>query len=59
VALTKVVVLAAAAKFTVEAFTKFVPFTVRVKVGSPAVAMFGERLVMLGAPPPAPMLRDP
>ena len=48
VALTKVVALAAPPKFTVEVFTKFVPFTVRVNAGPPAVALVGESVVIVG-----------
>src|SRR5438132_683506 len=48
VPLTNVVVFAAPAKFTVEAFTKFVPFTVRVNDGPPAVALVGESVVIVG-----------
>jgi hypothetical protein len=48
VALTKVVVLAAPAKLTVEAFTKFVPFTVSVNAGPPAAALVGESVVIVG-----------
>lgn len=48
VALTKVVVLAAPAKFTVEVFTKFVPFTVSVNAGPPAAALVGESVVIVG-----------
>jgi len=48
VALTKVVALAAPPKFTVEVFTKLVPFTVRVNAGPPAVALVGESVVIVG-----------
>ena len=34
---------------TVEPFTKFVPVTVSVKAAPPAVALVGERAVMVGA----------
>ena len=46
--MTKVVVFAAPAKFTVEAFTKFDPFTVRVNAGPPAVALVGESVAIDG-----------
>jgi hypothetical protein len=48
VELTKVVVLAAPAKFTVEAPTKFVPLTVRVNAGPPAALLVGESVVIVG-----------
>jgi hypothetical protein len=48
VALTKVVVFAAPAKFTVEVFTKFVPFTVSGNAAPPAVALFGAIVVIVG-----------
>jgi hypothetical protein len=49
VALTKVVVLAAPLNFTTDVDTKPVPLTVRVKAAPPAVALFGEREVAVGA----------
>ena len=42
------VVFAAPAKFTVEAFTKFDPFTVKVNAGPPAAALVGESAVIVG-----------
>ena len=35
-------------QFTAEVLTKFVPFTVSVNDGPPAVAVLGERLVRCG-----------
>jgi hypothetical protein len=49
VALTKVVVLAVPLNFTDELATKPVPLTVSVKAGPPFVAVFGERVVIVGA----------
>src|SRR6266436_634172 len=49
VALPKVVVLAAPLKFTTEAATKFVPFTVSVNAVPPAIALDGESVVIVGA----------
>jgi len=49
VALTKVVVLAAPLNFTTDAETKAVPLTVSVKAAPPAVALVGEREVVVGA----------
>jgi hypothetical protein len=49
VALTKVVVRAFPLKLTVEPLTKFVPFTVNVNPGPPAIALVGEMLVIVGA----------
>ena len=49
VALTNVVVLAAPLNFTTDVDSKPVPFTVRVKAASPAVALVGEREVAVGA----------
>ena len=49
VALTNVVVLAAALNFTTDVETKPVPLTVRVKAAPPAVALVGEREVAVGA----------
>ena len=48
VALTKVVVRAAPFQFTTEPLMKPVPLTVRPNDVPPAVALVGERLVMLG-----------
>ena len=51
VALTNVVVRALPLKRTTESllrFTKFVPLTVKVKLGPPAVALLGERVVIVG-----------
>jgi hypothetical protein len=48
VAETKVVVRAVPFQFTVEPLTNPEPVTVRVKVGPPAVAEFGDRLVITG-----------
>jgi hypothetical protein len=48
VALTKVVVFANPPKLTTAAETKFVPFTVRVNAGPPAVALGGESVVIVG-----------
>lgn len=48
VALTNVVVFAVPLKLTVEVDTKFVPFTVSVNAAPPAVALLGERVVMVG-----------
>ena len=42
------VVFAAPPKFTREPETKFVPFTVRVNAGPPAVALGGESVVIVG-----------
>ena len=49
VTLTNVVVLAAPLNFTTDVDTKAVPLTVRVKAAPPAVALFGEREVAVGA----------
>ena len=49
VAETKVVVRAVPLKLTLEPAMNPVPFTVRVKAGSPAVAELGLRLLMVGA----------
>ena len=49
VALTKVVVLAAPLNFTTDVDTKPVPLTVRVKAAPPALALVGEREVVVGA----------
>jgi hypothetical protein len=46
--LTNVVVRADPAKLTTDAETKFVPFTVSVRVAAPAVALTGEMLVVVG-----------
>jgi hypothetical protein len=51
VALTNVVVRALPLKRTTESllrFTKFVPLTVKVKLDPPAVALLGERVVIVG-----------
>jgi hypothetical protein len=48
VALTNVVVLGLPLKFTTEVETKFVPFTVSVKVAPPFTALAGESDVMVG-----------
>jgi hypothetical protein len=48
VLLEKVVARAEPAQLTTEVFTKFVPFTARVKPAPPAVALFGESEVMVG-----------
>jgi len=48
VELTKVVVLAAPPKLTVDVPTKLVPFTVSVNPDPPATALDGESVVMLG-----------
>jgi hypothetical protein len=48
VAFTNVVVTAVPLKFTTEVATKFVPFTVSVKVAPPAVALVGESDVIAG-----------
>src|SRR5215471_19289083 len=48
VALTKVVVRLAPFTCTVAPLTKFVPFTVKVNAAPPAVALLGERLLMVG-----------
>jgi len=48
VELAKVVVLALPLKFTLDPFTKFVPFTVRVNAAAPAVTLEGERLATVG-----------
>jgi len=48
VTLTNVVARALPLKLTVEPLTKFVPFTVKVKVGPPAMALAGEMLVIVG-----------
>ena len=48
VADTNVVVRFVPLKLTTEVLMKFVPFTVKVWAGSPAVAELGERLVMVG-----------
>jgi len=48
VAVTNVVAFAAPPKFTVDVLTKFVPFTVRVNAGPPAVAVEGESVVIVG-----------
>jgi len=52
VALTNVVVHALPLKRTTESvlrFTKFVPLTVKVKLGSPAVMLLGDMVVIVGA----------
>jgi hypothetical protein len=46
--LTNVVVRADPAKLTTDVETKFVPFTVSVRVAAPAVALTGEMLVVVG-----------
>ena len=46
-ALTKVVVFAAPAKFTVDVFKKLVPFTVSVNADPPAFALAGTRGVVI------------
>jgi hypothetical protein len=48
VAFTKVVVRAAPFQSTVALLTKLLPFTVSVKAGPPAAALFGEREVNVG-----------
>jgi hypothetical protein len=51
VALTNVVVRALPLKRTTESllrFTKFVPLTVKVKLGPPAMTLVGERVVIVG-----------
>src|ERR1043166_9075869 len=48
VALTKVVVRAAPFQFTTDPFTKPLPLTDRVKAEVPAVALDGDRLLMVG-----------
>src|ERR1044071_4308902 len=48
VALTKVVVRAAPFQFTTDPFTKPLPLTDRVKAAVPAVALDGDRLLMVG-----------
>ena len=48
VALTKVVAWFAPFHLMTEPSTKFVPFTVRVKAGSPAIALAGDRVAILG-----------
>jgi hypothetical protein len=48
VALIKVVARVFPLNFTVELLTKFVPFTAKVNAPPPAVALVGERVVMVG-----------
>jgi len=48
VALTNVVATAVPLKLTVEPLTKFVPFTVKMKAGPPAMALVGEMVVIVG-----------
>jgi hypothetical protein len=49
VALTNVVVLAVPPKFTTEAFTKLVPFTVRANAAPPTCALVGAIVVSVGS----------
>jgi hypothetical protein len=46
--LTKVVASADPPKFAIEAATKFVPLIVSVKAAPPAMALFGEIVVIVG-----------
>jgi hypothetical protein len=48
VGLTNVVVDAVPAKLTIDVETKFVPLTVNVKAAPPAMALFGEIVVIAG-----------
>jgi len=50
VALTSVVVSAVPLKLTTDAAAKFVPFTVRVNPGPPAVVFEGDSEAIVGAP---------
>jgi hypothetical protein len=49
VVLTNVVVRALPFHFTTELLIKFVPFTISVNAGAPAVALFGTRALSVGA----------
>jgi hypothetical protein len=48
VELTKVVATADPPKLTIDAATKFVPVIVSVKAAPPAVALFGEIMLIVG-----------
>ena len=48
IALTNVVARALPLKLTLEPLRKFVPFTVKVRAGPPAMALVGEILVIVG-----------